>query len=78
MVQKVEGQIVAGSYDLPADISIKDLTMLLLAGPQSSTQSITIIEGWHRNWGKLVEVLTAKVFPLGIFNRHSSQDCLAG
>jgi len=47
-LKKSEDKVVAGVYNLPSNISIRHLSNLLLLGPGSSQQSITLIEGWTR------------------------------
>ncbi len=61
-LKKAEGKIVAGSYTIPADISIKGLTELLLSGPNGQDNTLTIIEGWNRQSEKFLEILGAKGF----------------
>lgn len=47
-LKKSENKVVAGVYSLPANISIRQLSNLLLLGPGNSQKSITLIEGWTR------------------------------
>lgn len=47
-LEKSEGKIVAGVYNFPADMSIRQLKNLLVIGPGNSQRSITLLEGWTR------------------------------
>jgi len=47
-LKKSESSVVAGVYQLPANVSIRQLTNLLVAGPENSQKSITLLEGWSR------------------------------
>jgi UPF0755 protein len=55
--KKAEDQVKAGVYLVPADISIRRLSNLILKVPSNQQQSLTIIEGWHRRWPQLQTVL---------------------
>lgn len=43
-----ESKVIAGVYNIPANISIRQLAHLLIAGPQDKQESITLLEGWTR------------------------------
>ena len=47
-LKKSESRVLAGSYQLPKDISIRQLTNLLVVGPEQSQGTITLLEGWSR------------------------------
>jgi len=47
-LEKSEGKIVAGIYNFPANVSIRQLKNILVLGPGNSQRSITLLEGWTR------------------------------
>ncbi len=54
---KSEDKVKAGIYQVPAHISIKNLSTLILSLPENSQKSLTIVEGWRRNLDQLQAVL---------------------
>lgn len=54
---KSEDKVKAGIYHVPANISIKNLSTLILSLPENSQKSLTIVEGWRRNLDQLQAVL---------------------
>lgn len=61
-LKKSEDQVKAGIYTVPADISIRQLSNLILTLPASEQQSITIIEGWRRNLEQFKNLLEKNNF----------------
>jgi UPF0755 protein len=47
--KRAETKVVAGVYSFPQNISIRQLVNILIIGPGSSQQSVTLLEGWDRN-----------------------------
>jgi len=47
-LKKSEGKIIAGVYQIPANISIRNLSNLLIIGPGQSQYAVTLLEGWTR------------------------------
>jgi len=47
-IKQAESKLIAGVYDIPAGVSIRQLTNLLILGPQDSQESVTLLEGWTR------------------------------
>ncbi|MFA6307947.1 MAG: endolytic transglycosylase MltG [Patescibacteria group bacterium] len=47
--KKSESKIIAGVYDVPANISISHLRNLFILGPGQSQYAVTLIEGWTRD-----------------------------
>lgn len=43
-----EDKVVAGAYQIPQNASIRQITNLIISGPQNSQASITLLEGWDR------------------------------
>ncbi|MBT4349518.1 endolytic transglycosylase MltG [bacterium] len=61
-LNKVEDDVKAGIYVMPADISIRRLANLILNIPANQQQTFTIIEGWHRRWPQLKDLLVEHNF----------------
>jgi UPF0755 protein len=47
-LKKSESRVVAGAYSLPENISIRQLSNLLVVGPEKAQGTITLLEGWSR------------------------------
>lgn len=59
---KSEDKVKAGIYHVPANISIKNLSTLILSLPENSQKSLTIVEGWRRNLDQLATALEKNNF----------------
>ena len=46
--KRYEDKVVAGAYQIPRGASIRNITNLIISGPQNSQASITLLEGWDR------------------------------
>lgn len=47
-LKKSESRVKAGVYNIPADVSIRQLSNIFVLGPQDSQQTVTLLEGWTR------------------------------
>ena len=47
-LKQSEGKVIAGVYNVPADISIRQLTNLITTIQTSSQDAVTLLEGWTR------------------------------
>ncbi len=54
---KSEDKVKAGIYHVPANISIRSLSTLILSLTENSQRSLTIVEGWRRNLDQLQTTL---------------------
>ncbi|MCB9802772.1 endolytic transglycosylase MltG [Candidatus Nomurabacteria bacterium] len=61
-LKKSESEVKAGIYTVPADISIREISNLILLVPTNQQNSLTIIEGWSRNLTQLKNVLEKNNF----------------
>lgn len=66
-LKRSEDKIQAGIYQLPADVSIRQLINIFIVGPDRRQGSITIVEGWARRWPQLQKALEVKSFDYGKF-----------
>lgn len=46
--KKYEDKVIAGVYQIPADVDIRQLSNLLVLGPGNSQYAVTLLEGWTR------------------------------
>ena len=59
---KSEDKVKAGIYTVPANISIRSLSEMILSLPENLQQSLTIVEGWRRNLDQLQTALEKNNF----------------
>lgn len=49
-LEKSEDKMQAGFYQIPENVSVRELINIFVRGPQNTQTSITIVEGWSRQW----------------------------
>ncbi|MCD4761062.1 endolytic transglycosylase MltG, partial [bacterium] len=47
-LKRSESKVMAGVYNIPINVSIRQLANILVIGPEDSQASLTLLEGWTR------------------------------